>query len=141
MMFKELAVIIALTAVWSCGAKEPLSDYEPKTPQEKTLKGVLMDFQDGVNTKNAGKLGNLIHEKAALMVGRQRKILSKAEYVKILPRRLDENPPVALSKPKMMISGDKAEVRVYMTRGNYSGLMVFHMLRERDRWYINSWEF
>ena len=87
------------------------------------------------------EIENLIHENAAMMTGRQRKILSKTEYVKVLPKRLAENPPVALGKPKMTISGDEAEVKIYMTRGDYNGLVVFHLKMENDKWYILSWKY
>ena len=86
-MIKHLAYAIALTAILSCGQNTPLAVYEPKSPQEQALKRVLLDFQDGVNTMNSKKIENLIHEKALIMVGGDRKILSKAEYVKILPNR------------------------------------------------------
>ena len=89
---------------------------------------------------NKGKL-NLIHAKAAIMVGSERKILTRAAYSKILPNRLAENPPVALGKPKMSVSGDEAEVRIYMTRGDYNGLVVFNMKMENDRWFIQSWKY
>jgi len=46
------------------------------------------------------------------MIGRDRKIISKTNYIKILPERLAENPPIALGKPKMTISDNKAEVKI-----------------------------
>ena len=101
----------------------------------------MLEFQDGVNTRNSRKIENLIHENAAIMTGRERKVLSKPEYVKILPKRLAENPPVALGKPKMTVSDDKAEVKIYMTRGDYDGLVVFNMKMENNRWYIQSWKY
>ena len=140
-MLKLLLLIITLTLVLSCGQNEPITDYEPKSPQEQALKTILLDFQDGVNTRNSRKIENLIHENAAVMTGRERKVLSKPEYVKILPKRLAENPPVALGKPKMTVSGDKAEVKIYMTRGDYDGLVVFNMKMENDRWYIQGWKY
>jgi len=60
----------------------------------------------------------------------QRNILSKEAYVKILPKRLAGNPSIALGKPKMTVSGDKAEVKIYMTRGGYNGLVVYNMKLE-----------
>jgi len=82
-----------------------------------------------------------IHEKASIMVGRERKVLSKAEYRKVLRQRLDENPPIALGKPKINISGHKAEVKIYLTRGNFDGLVVYNMRLENSKWYILSWKY
>ena len=140
-MLKHLALALAVAAILSCGQNEPLSNYEPKSPQEQALKSVLLDFQDGVNTQDSDKIGNLIHENALIMTGRERKILSRAEYIKILPLRLKEYPPIALGKPKMSVSGDKAEVKIYMTRGEYNGLIVYNMKLDNNKWYIQSWKY
>ena len=140
-MLKHLVFAIAITAMVSCGQNEPLSNYEPTSPQEQALKSTLLDFQDGVNTKDSEKIENLIYEKAAIMTGRDRKIISKAEYIKILPKRLAENPSIALGKPKMIVSGEKAEVRVYMARGDYNVLVVFNMKLDNNKWYIQSWKY
>ena len=140
-MMKRLVFFIVITVIASCGQNEPLANYEPKSPQEQALKSVLLDFQDGVNTLDSKKVENLIHEKASIMTGRERKTLSKKEYINILPERLAENPPIALGIPKMKVSGDKAEVKIYMTRGNYNSLVVFNMKFENNKWYIQDWKY
>jgi len=140
-MLRHLIFAILITAILSCGQNEPLSTYVPKSPQEQALKSIFLDFQDGVNTRNSKKIENLIHEKASLMTGRDRKILSKAEYIKILPGRLAGNSSISLGIPKMTVAGDKAEVRIYLTRGNYNGLIVYNMKLEKNRWYIQSWKY
>jgi len=138
---KQLVFFIVITVIASCGQNEPLTNYEPKSPQEQALKSILLDFQGGVNTLDAKKIESLIHPKASLMTGRERKTFSKEEYVKILPKRLAGNPSIALGKPKMTVSGDKAEVRIYMTRGNYNGLVVYNMILEDNKWYIQGWKY
>jgi hypothetical protein len=140
-MVKHLVFAIAITAILSCGQNEPLTNYEPKSTQEQALKGILLDFEDGVNTRDSKKIGNLIHEKASMMTGRERKILSRAEYIKVLPKRLAENPPIELGKPKITISGDKAEVKIYMARGDFNSLVVFNMKLENNKWYIQGWKY
>ena len=140
-IMKQLVFFIVITVIASCGQNEPLTNYEPKSPQEKALKSILLDFQDGVNTMDAKKIESLIHPKASLMTGRERKTLSKEEYVKILPKRLAGNPSIALGKPKMTVSHDKAEVKIYMTRGNYNGLVVYNMILEDNKWYIQGWKY
>jgi hypothetical protein len=140
-MVKHLVFAIAITAILSCGQNEPLTNYEPKSTQEQALKGILLDFEDGVNTRDSKKIGNLIHEKASMMTGRERKILSRAEYIKVLPKRLAQNPPIALGKPKITISGDKAEVKIYMARGDFNSLVVFNMKLENNKWYIQGWKY
>jgi hypothetical protein len=41
----------------------------------------------------------------------------------------------------MSVTGDDAEVRIYMTRGDYNGLVVFNMKMENGRWYIINWKY
>ena len=141
LVFKYIVAVLAISAMISCGRNEPLSNYEPKSPEEQALKKFFMEFQEGVNRKDADKIANLIHENAVLMVGRERKILARPEYVKILPKRLAENPPISLGKPKMKVAGNAAEVKIYMTRGDYNGLMVYNMKLEKDQWYILNWRY
>ena len=140
-MLKHLVIAVALTALLSCGQNTPLAEYEPKSPQELALKNVLSDFQDGVNKRDSKKVASFIHEKASIMLGRDRKIFSKEEYVKILPQRLAENPSIALGKPKMTVSDDNAEVKIYMARGDNNTLIIFNMRLENDKWRIQSWEY
>ncbi len=140
-MVRHLVLAIAAAAILSCGQNEPLAQYEPQSPQEQALKRVLLDFQDGVNTKDSKKVADLIHENAAIMTGRDRKIMSKADYLKILPKRLAENPSIVLGKPKISLDGDKAEVKIYMTRGDLNVLVVYGMRMEGHQWYIYAWKY
>jgi len=136
-----ISLALVASVLLSCGQNEPLTSYEPKSKQEEALKKVLLEFQDGVNTLDSKKIENLIHENASLMTGRDRKMYSRVEYVKILPKRLTDNPPIAFGKPKMSVSGDTAEVKIYMTRGNYNGLVTYSMKQENNKWYIQSWKY
>ena len=140
-MLKHLVFAILITAMLSCGRNEPLSTYVPKSPQEQVLKSIFLDLQEGVNTRDANKIENLIHEKASLMTGRDRKILSKAEYIKILPARLAGNASISLGILKMTVAGDKAEVKIYLTLGNFDGLIVYNMKQENNKWFIQSWKY
>jgi hypothetical protein len=140
-MGKHLVIALLITTALSCGQNAPLANYEPKSNEEQTLKRILLEFQDGVNTLDLNKIENTIHENASLMVGRDRNILSKAKYIKDLPKRLAGNPTIALGKPKMKVSGDKAEVKIYMTRGGYKALIVFNMKLDENNWYIQSWKY
>ena len=140
-MTKRLLLAFLLTITLSCGQDTPLAEYEPKSSLEEALKNVLMDFQSGANTKDAGKIADLIHADASIMVDRDRKILTRTEYVNILPERLAENPPVFLGTPRIKISDDAAEVKTYMSRGNSRVLITFQMQYDSSRWYIKGWKF
>jgi len=132
---------LLVCAIMACGTDTPLADYIPSSDQESALKIVLLGFQDGANRRDAVKVAGLIHENATLMVDRERKLLSKPDYVKILPQRLADNPPFALGKPKMSLSGNMAEVSIYMSRGEARFLMTFHLTYEDQRWTISGWTY
>jgi hypothetical protein len=140
-MVKHLLLAMVLATVLSCGQDTPFAEYEPKTKDELALKNVLLNFEVGVNEKDIKKVADLIHENAALAVGRDRTNLSKAKYVEILPQRLAENPPIALGSAKMNVTGDNAEVKIYMSRGESRYLVTFHMQLANDTWFIKSWDY
>ena len=125
----------------SCGTDTPLSEYVPSSDKEAALKSVLLDFQDGVNRRDARRVAALIHEDATLMLGRERNRLSKSDYIKILPQRLADQPPIALGRPKMHIESDAADVHIYLIRGNARVLVTYHLTRNDDRWTIRGWTY
>ena len=47
-MVKYLVFTMVITAILSCGQSEPLTNYEPKSLQEQSLKSILLDFQGEV---------------------------------------------------------------------------------------------
>ena len=137
-----LPVLLVLSiTIMSCDTGTPLGEYVPSSDQEAAVKSVLLDFQDGVNHRDADKVSDVIHEDAMLMLGRERKPHSKSDYIKILPRRLADQPPIALGRPKMDVSGDTADVRIYMTRGDARFLITYHLTRDDHRWTIIGWTY
>jgi hypothetical protein len=41
----------------------------------------------------------------------------------------------------MTVSGDKAEVKIYMVRGNFNALVMFNMKFENNQWHIQGWKY
>jgi hypothetical protein len=99
-----MPVAILLFAMLCCGRDTPLAEYVPKSPQEQALKSLLMNFQAGTIERDSAKIADLMHEKASVMIGRNRKIMSKAQCVDILPGRLAENPLCFWENPKSKFS-------------------------------------
>ena len=128
-------------AIMSCGTDTPLAEYIPSSDQEAAVKSVLLDFQEGVNRRDAKRVAGLIHEDATLMLGRERRMFSKSDYIKILPQRLADQPPIALGRPKMTVSGNTADVRIYLTRGDARVLITYHLKRDDHRWTISGWTY
>ncbi len=136
-----LALLLLSITIVSCGTDTPLAEYTPSSDQEVAVKNVLLGFEDGVNRRDVKKLAGLIHEDARLMLGRERRPISKTDYLKILPQRLADQPPIALGRPKMALSGNEADVRIYMKRGAARVLVTFHLTRVDHRWAINGWDY
>lgn len=139
----KIVVLLGLLVytIMSCGTDTPLGEYTPSSDQEAAVKNVLLDFQEGVNRRDTGKVADLIHEEATLILGRERQRHSKSDYIKILPRRLADQPPIAFGRPKMDMKGDKADVRVYLTRGDARILVTYHLRRDDHRWTISGWAY
>ena len=127
--------------IMSCGTDTPLAEYTPSTAQEAAVKSVLLGFEDGVNRRNVKKVAGLIHEDAILLLGRERRQLSKSDYLKILPQRLEDQPPIALGRPQMALSGNTADVRIYMKRGHARTLVTFHLACDDRQWGISGWTY
>jgi hypothetical protein len=134
-------LLVLCITIMSCGTDTPLGEYVPSSDQEAAVKAVLMDFQSAVNRRDAGKMANVIHENATLILGRERKPHTKSDYIKILPRRLADQPPIALGRPKMEVKGGTADVRIYMTRGDSRALVTFHLTHDDHRWAISGWTY
>ena len=139
--FLHVLIAIVLSTTLSCGQDTPLAEFKPNSKQEEALKNLLLNLQNGVNRKDSKKIADLLHENASIMIGRAREILSKAEYIKILPQRLAESPTFALGKPKMSVSDTKAEVKIYIVRGNIRFLITYYMQFDNNKWYIKSWKY
>ena len=140
---KSIGLIPLILAIyWALSARITfLENYQPESPTQKALKEVLLQFQEGINSKNEHQIGRLLHTNAELMVGRNRQLLSRNEYIQILSQRLTGSPTVRLSTPKIRISGDKATAKIYMWRGNSKFLMVIHMLFDNYKWLITGWDY
>ena len=132
---------LLVCTIISCGTDTPLAEYIPSSDQEAGVKKVLLDFQDAVNRRDPEKVAGLIHEDAILMLGRERNRFSKPDYLKILPQRLTDQPPIALGRPKIDMKGDSADVRIYMTRGSFRFLVTYHLARDDHQWAISGWTY
>ena len=136
-----MLLTLLLCIIVSCGTDTPLAEYMPSSDQEAAIKNVLLGFEEGVNRRDVRKVAGLIHEDAMLMLGRERSLISKPDYLRILPQRLADQPPISLGRPKMALSGNTADVRIYMKRGEARVLVNFHLTRVDHRWAINGWDY
>jgi hypothetical protein len=140
-MWRITVSLILWATLISCGQDPPIAEYNARSPDEEALKRLFMVLEEGVKIKNAEMVAELIHQDALLMVGRDRQRFTKQQYSKVLPKRLAENPPIYLGRPKMVVDGDSAEVRLYLTRGSGRFLIVYRLRRVDGQWKIEAWEY
>jgi hypothetical protein len=138
---RGLFLVLACAVLLLSACDAPLNTYEPRSAAEQAVKQVLLDFESGVNERSADRVAGLLHPDASIWIGRERTVLSREEYVRVLPRRLEESPALGLGTPKIDLDENRAEVRVYMTRGEAKILMVFHLVFDKGRWWIKGWEY
>ena len=127
--------------VFLIGCVATLKDYKPKSSVEEEIKIVLVMYENEWNKHNEAGVLALFHDRAKVMYGRERNIASKKEYVNILPERMAAYPTIKLSAPKMSITGDKADVKVTLSMGQYQTPTTFYLVREKSKWLIMSWKY
>jgi len=135
--------LFLLILLFGCVAtlKDYKPKYKPKSSTEEAIKMLLLKLEATLNNKD--EQGNLAlwHDNAKVMYGRDRKIASKKEYVKILPERMKAHFSYKLGAPKINIKGDKSYVNVtFNIDGNYVPFFIY-LVRENNKWLMMSWEY
>lgn len=116
-----------------------LKDYKPKSKEEAAIKNVLVTHIDSAKRGDVQRVSPGLHKDFKGPVGRERKIMTKKEYLENLPQRAPKMPPMTIGEPQMTITGNKADVKCYATIGSWQGTIVFHLVRENGRWFIIGW--
>ncbi len=142
-MKKAITIFIFLfVAQLFIGCGKPLLDeFEPRSPTESAVKETLIVLQDAFKNKNIQGVLDIIHPSAKLIIGKERMVLSKAEYAKILPDRIDDFPDFEMSVPKVKIKGDEISAKVYFIRSNSDFLITYYMICEKQNCKITRWEY
>ncbi len=70
------------------------------------------------------------------MHGRERKIMTKEEYVRILPERIKEMGIIKFSNPKIKIDRDTATVQADYESRVVSMPYSFNLKKIGDKWFI-----
>lgn len=138
MVFISLSCLAALIFA---GCVTTLQSYKPKTPDEASIKELLVEWESTWNAHNVNDHLALWNAKGQIMYGKDRRIATRSEYSKILPERMNANPSIKLGAPKIKVSGHKADVSVNMSIGSYQSLTTWHLVKENGNWSIMSWEY
>ena len=139
--FFSLALPI-LACVLSFGCVSAPIEYAPKTPQERQMMAFLDTFQDAWNSKDEAGFLIMWHDDSKIMYGDERTTVTKAEFVDILPKRMEISPVMKLKVSDIRRRGSKATVKVSNQPTPEDSIdMTIYMLREKGIWYITSWEY
>jgi hypothetical protein len=142
-MYRKLLPLILFFFVsgFFYGCASTLKDYKPKSSEEEAIKMSLLAFESAWNKHDRQGVLILLHENAQLMTGREKSMVSKKEYVSMLPKRMTDFPTTKLYEPTTSVAGDKASVKLRVDMGQYQNQFTFHMIRENNKWFIMRWEY
>ena len=133
--------LFCITALILTGCVTTLQNYKPKTPEEASIKELLVKWESTWNTHDVNGHLALWNAKAQIMYGKDRKIATKDEYSKILPERMNAHPNIKLRAPKIKISDNKADATVDMNMDSYQAPITYHLVKEDESWSIMSWDY
>jgi len=122
------------------GVASTLKDYKPKSAEEEAIKMVLLAFESVWKKHDLQGVLTLLHENAQLMIGPERRIVSKEEYSVYLPTRMENFPHTKLCEPTISIVGDKASIKLLVDMIKYQRTFEFFMFRENSKWFITGWD-
>ena len=127
------------------GCVTTLQGYKPRNSNEGAIKALLVRWETTWNSHDVNGNLALWNDRAKIMYGLDRKLATKQEYANILPERIKAHPTIKLGSPRIRVSGNKADVSLDMSLGDWKGAYkvptTFHLVRENGGWSIISWEY
>jgi hypothetical protein len=109
-----LSILVVLAAVFVFGCAASLKDFKPSNPDEASIKEFFIKMNEMSKKNDLEGLAGVCHPNAKIMFGREKKILSREEYLKAM-KETTERIFTRLSGLKIKkIEGNKAEVNLTM---------------------------
>lgn len=137
---KLMAYVLAFSFFGSLFGCATFKDYKPKSKDEAEIMNVLLVFGEAEDKEDVQKVAPLLHDNFKGMVGKERKMVTKEEYLEHLTKQSAE--ATFAGAPQMRISGNKADVKVPISVGTqWYGTMVLHLTKENNKWLITGWEY
>ena len=127
-----------IKALIKTGGSIPSLEARPVSPDEEAIKAILKDYENAWNKKDTDGVVAFYHQKARIMTGKNRNLVSRKHYRKILPDRFKTAKSLYFGVPRMKIVGDKAKVKVKMKATGSDMVMVItlSMVRQNGKWLI-----
>jgi len=133
-------VCFGLALFMGC-ADATLQNYKSDSRDEAAIQAVLMHFQDAMNARDTQAAEVLLHEDLKAMIARNRKIVSKGEYLETFAERMAGRPISVFGPPKITLVGSRASVNLMKRTGTAETLLTFELVREHGQWLILSWRY
>ena len=134
------AFCFGLALLMGC-ADATLQNYKADSEDEAAIQAVLQHFQDAINSRDARAAEALLHENLKGMVGRNRKIIGKSDYLKTFAERMEGRPITVFGPPNFTFAGARASVNLMKKTGGVETSLTFELVREHGRWLILSWRY
>jgi len=128
-----LCICIVLLAIAGCVTSE--KQVKSESPDEIAIRELVQSLEEAWNAGDKDIYLSFWHEQGKIKVGRERKVMSKSEYAKLLPDRMQNN-PLTLSNPKIKVNGDKATAKMKLDTGGNSFPFSLNLVRENDQWLV-----
>lgn len=111
--------------------------------QETIIKQVLINSQNAWNEKDTERYLSLFTEDAEIMVGREQKIVSKKDYIKMFPTAFDRVGTVRYKSVSVrVLDAKKAEAEgvafILTSQGILRITKRIHLINQNDKWLINK---
>jgi len=138
MKTKRLFIIFVLFVIVVSMSSYVFSEENISATEEKTLKILLLDYEDAWNNQDWKSLMNFYHKDAKIMSGRGRLMVSKAKFTDAVQSKIKRYGSMKFCKPKIKISGDEAKVSatIIFAKRKRDVRYYYDMVRENDKWLI-----
>jgi len=145
-MKRLLIYIISISIILIVLGCTTLQEYEATGPEEKAIVNQVSIFQKSFDKEYAYSSLDLFSDDARIMVGRERKILSKQEYTEHVSNRIKKNIQLDISyvgAPKIRIDGNTAIVKISMVLldADMNAVVINFILdfvKQNGKWLIKN---
>lgn len=125
----------------TASTKLKVSDTSSYSQKEREIRQVMLLLEDAWNKRDAETFLSLFSEDAQIMVGRERRIVSKEEYKKMFPARFNDGRVKDKVLGIKMVNSSSAIVKtnaILLDKDGISLSKKICLVYDNKRWMINE---
>ena len=138
-------LLSVLLLIFGCAAQTNLSDYQPKSAEEKEVVDVLVKTEKAIQNRNLGEFMACFHDNATIQLpkyGYEKQFVSKRQYEEFLESGMwAEYSAGVLANPTITMSGDKATLICFSPGENVLIRHTFNLIKENEKWSIIKYRY